>query len=175
MLRDSTAAPGKRLARSNTAAAATNAPDDKAAVTRVLRRTTASNATRSGTTGATRTAASRSQRVASKIPKAEEIDHAESVRESKRIKLEEAENIAPSHARDAVTEQPEEHAPATDVADPDAKDAGWEDLDAAEADDPLMVAEYVNEIFGYMKIIEVRITSRRRACSATVPNHLQAC
>jgi hypothetical protein len=36
-----------------------------------------------------------------------------------------------------------------------AKDEGWEDLDSEDADDPLMVAEYVNEIFDYMKEIEV--------------------
>jgi G2/mitotic-specific cyclin 1/2 len=36
-----------------------------------------------------------------------------------------------------------------------AKDEGWEDLDAEDADDPLMVAEYVNEIFVYMKQLEV--------------------
>lgn len=32
---------------------------------------------------------------------------------------------------------------------------GWEELDAEDADDPLMVAEYVDEIFDYMKEIEV--------------------
>lgn len=36
-----------------------------------------------------------------------------------------------------------------------AKDEGWEDLDAEDADDPLMVAEYVNEIFDYMREIEL--------------------
>lgn len=40
-------------------------------------------------------------------------------------------------------------------ADTIPKDAGWEDLDAEDADDPLMVAEYVNEIFSYMKEIEM--------------------
>ncbi|KAK9238675.1 cyclin-like protein [Lipomyces kononenkoae] len=32
----------------------------------------------------------------------------------------------------------------------------WDDLDADEMDDPTMVAEYVNEIFDYMKELEVR-------------------
>lgn len=41
-----------------------------------------------------------------------------------------------------------------------AKDEGWEDLDKEDADDPLMVSEYVNEIFDYMKTIEV--SSRQR-------------
>ncbi|PWN44949.1 hypothetical protein IE81DRAFT_320928 [Ceraceosorus guamensis] len=35
------------------------------------------------------------------------------------------------------------------------KDEGWEDLDAEDVDDPLMVAEYVNEIFVYMKQLEI--------------------
>lgn len=37
-----------------------------------------------------------------------------------------------------------------------AKDEGWEDLDAEDHDDPLMVTEYVEEIFQYMKKLEVR-------------------
>lgn len=47
-------------------------------------------------------------------------------------------------------------------AHPTAKDEGWEDLDIEDADDPLMVAEYVNEIFVYMKKLEVssRVTLR---------------
>ncbi|EPQ30992.1 uncharacterized protein PFL1_01181 [Pseudozyma flocculosa PF-1] len=36
-----------------------------------------------------------------------------------------------------------------------AKDEGWEDLDAEDMDDPLMVAEYVNDIFEYMKELEI--------------------
>ena len=39
-------------------------------------------------------------------------------------------------------------------ADPNGPD--WEDLDAEDADDPMMVSEYVNEIFDYLKVIEVR-------------------
>ncbi|KAI0042338.1 A/B/D/E cyclin [Auriscalpium vulgare] len=37
-------------------------------------------------------------------------------------------------------------------ADPDGD--GWVDLDAEDADDPLMVSEYVLEIFEYMKVVE---------------------
>jgi hypothetical protein len=33
----------------------------------------------------------------------------------------------------------------------------WDDLDAEDADDPTMVAEYVAEIFDYMKELEVRV------------------
>lgn len=38
-------------------------------------------------------------------------------------------------------------------ADPDGDD--WEDLDAEDASDPLMVSEYVVDIFNYMKAVEV--------------------
>ena len=42
-------------------------------------------------------------------------------------------------------------------AEPEADPEGdeWDDLDAEDADDPLMVSEYVVEIFKYMKEIEV--------------------
>lgn len=51
-------------------------------------------------------------------------------------------------------------APGVAVAEPAAaarpKDEGWEDLDKDDADDPLMVAEYVEEIFMYMRKIELQ-------------------
>lgn len=37
-----------------------------------------------------------------------------------------------------------------------AKDEGWEDLDAGDEDDPLMVSEYVNEVYDYLLQLEVR-------------------
>ncbi|PWN51068.1 A/B/D/E cyclin [Violaceomyces palustris] len=43
----------------------------------------------------------------------------------------------------------------TEVANRPAKDEGWIDLDAEDMDDPLMVAEYVNDIFDYMKELEI--------------------
>ncbi|EST07992.1 Cyclin, N-terminal [Kalmanozyma brasiliensis GHG001] len=43
----------------------------------------------------------------------------------------------------------------TEQAHKPAKDEGWEDLDAEDAEDPLMVAEYVNDIFEYMKELEI--------------------
>ena len=43
----------------------------------------------------------------------------------------------------------------TEQANKPAKDEGWEDLDAEDAEDPLMVAEYVNDIFEYMKELEI--------------------
>ena len=36
-----------------------------------------------------------------------------------------------------------------------AKDAGWVDLDVGDEDDPLMVTAYVNEVYEYLKEIEV--------------------
>lgn len=56
----------------------------------------------------------------------------------------------------AVQEEVKEEGP--------AKDEGWEDLDSEDADDPLMVAEYVNEIFDYMKELEV-CTSHDKHCN----------
>ncbi|WFD26113.1 G2/mitotic-specific cyclin [Malassezia nana] len=51
-------------------------------------------------------------------------------------------------------------APCVAVTEPAAvvrpKDEGWEDLDKDDADDPLMVAEYVEEIFMYMRKIELQ-------------------
>lgn len=41
----------------------------------------------------------------------------------------------------------------------------WEDLDAEDADDPLMVSEYVNEIFGYLHELELK--------TLPDPNYLQ--
>ena len=34
----------------------------------------------------------------------------------------------------------------------------WDDLDAQDADDPLMVSEYVSEIFDYMRSAEVSLS-----------------
>lgn len=42
-------------------------------------------------------------------------------------------------------------------ADPEGDE--WDDLDAEDADDPLMVSEYVAEIFQYMKVVEVCVSS----------------
>ena len=42
------------------------------------------------------------------------------------------------------------------VADPIGNH--WDDLDARDADDPLMVSEYVSEIFDYMRSAEVSLS-----------------
>lgn len=43
-------------------------------------------------------------------------------------------------------------------ADPEGDQ--WDDLDADDGDDPLMVSEYVLEIFDYLKEVEVSSPSR---------------
>ena len=43
----------------------------------------------------------------------------------------------------------------TEIESEVPKDAGWEDLDAGDEEDPLMVAEYVKEIHEYLKELEV--------------------
>ena len=55
---------------------------------------------------------------------------------------------------DDKMEAPQAKRPKTEATKP-AKDEGWEDLDAEDAEDPLMVAEYVNDIFEYMKELEI--------------------
>ena len=52
----------------------------------------------------------------------------------------------------------------TDGSDGDAKDAGWEDLDIGDEEDPLMVAEYVKEIHEYMKELEVSHAGGKSKC-----------
>jgi len=64
-------------------------------------------------------------------------------RQSKRIKTD-------NYVEEEVEEEVE-----FEVEEGPAKDEGWLDLDAEDIDDPLMVAEYVNDIFEYMKALEV--------------------
>ena len=40
----------------------------------------------------------------------------------------------------------------------DPKGDHWDDLDARDADDPLMVSKYISEIFGYMRSAEVSLS-----------------
>lgn len=71
---------------------------------------------------------------------------------------------------EAETELSEEAAAAEQIAaelqayadaEPEADPEGshWDDLDAEDADDPLMVSEYVVDIFKYMKSVEVCLSS----------------
>jgi len=60
------------------------------------------------------------------------------------------------HNSDAGAADLKAFANAEPEADPEGDE--WDDLDAEDADDPLMVSEYVVEIFKYMKELEVRYT-----------------
>lgn len=87
------------------------------------------------------------------------------------------------------TSEPDHALPSVDEldvdedADPDlavleaAKDEGWEDLDAGDEDDPLMVSEYVNEVYDYLRGLEVRPTCVHALLTAQVetmpdPNYM---
>jgi hypothetical protein len=65
--------------------------------------------------------------------------------------------VAGDHVRDIAERELQKHLQNIECeaeADPNGPD--WEDLDAEDADDPMMVSEYVNEIFDYLKLTEVR-------------------
>lgn len=69
--------------------------------------------------------------------------------EEARAQAEEAEHNARLAAEMAAFAEEEE-------ADPEG--SGWDDLDADDSDDPLMVSEYVQDIFQYLKEVEVFIS-----------------
>ena len=88
----------------------------------------------------------------------DEVDEEESRRVVKKRRTssdlpEEAEVVA--HVPGGPEEVPVAHSKrsTTPEADPDGDQ--WDDLDAEDADDPLMVSEYVDEIFTYLKEVEV--------------------
>ena len=63
----------------------------------------------------------------------------------------------PDHALPSVDELDVDEDADADLAVLEAaKDEGWEDLDAGDEDDPLMVSEYVNEVYDYLRGLEVR-------------------
>lgn len=60
--------------------------------------------------------------------------------------------------QDALTARIEDELAAfVEESEADPEGSNWEDLDAEDAEDPLMVSEYVVEVFEYYKQIEVRI------------------
>jgi hypothetical protein len=80
--------------------------------------------------------------------------------EEARLRAEEEEAAARIEAElAAYDEEPE--------ADPEGSQ--WDDLDADDNDDPLMVSEYVVEIFQYLKQIEVIISLASLACNQCSP------
>lgn len=57
-----------------------------------------------------------------------------------------------------LAEQQVEHAVELEPQEADPNGDQWVDLDAEDVDDPLMVSEYVIDIFNYLKEVEVRST-----------------
>ena len=93
----------------------------------------------------------------------DEVDEEESQRVVKKRRtssdLPEEARIAAHIPPEEVGEEPVAHSKrsTTPEADPDGDQ--WDDLDTEDADDPLMVSEYVGEIFAYLKEVEVSESS----------------
>jgi G2/mitotic-specific cyclin 1/2 len=72
---------------------------------------------------------------------------------------EEEENVAPMQLKAAEASDAETHGMKHERTKsqvmPQAKDEDWTDLDKEDVDDPLMVSEYVVEIFEYLKELEI--------------------
>lgn len=97
-----------------------------------------------------------STRVRRQVAKIEE-DEAELGRVHKKRRT--SSDIPEEAEVEAVQEQEQvESALKLDEADPDGDE--WDDLDADDIEDPLMVSEYVVEIFEYLKEVEVCRTAR---------------
>ncbi|TFK91636.1 hypothetical protein K466DRAFT_595922 [Polyporus arcularius HHB13444] len=80
-----------------------------------------------------------------------EVDEEEDSRVTKKRRT--SSDAPDVHEAEIEEEEEEEVIPAEEVeADPNGDN--WEDLDAEDADDPLMVSEYVVEIFDYLKQVE---------------------
>ncbi|KAJ3300401.1 hypothetical protein HK104_000915 [Borealophlyctis nickersoniae] len=100
-----------------------------------------------------------------KAAKGEALVPSKSRAESKTRSQESKPTNEKKHEQERAVKQPEAAAPAPDVTGPVAKKLkvqDWDDLDAEDMCDPCMVAEYAEEIFAYMKELEV----------ATMPNPL---
>lgn len=100
------------------------------------------------------------------IPKPD-VDEAESNRVFKKRRTS-------SDAPEEAVQAEEEHAVKPEEQEADPQGDEWDDLDAEDADDPLMVSEYVVEIFNYLKEVEVR---RYFQCYPSYPccNSLHLC
>jgi len=86
--------------------------------------------------------------------------------EAQQLAEEEAASTRLAAEIEAYAEEPEAH--------PD--DSKWEDLDAGDADDPLMVSDYVVEIFDYLQQVEVIISylPLKRQTQQSIPAHYHA-
>ncbi|KAN0065938.1 G2/mitotic-specific cyclin [Thecaphora frezii] len=128
------------------------APAEEARVTRPSRRTgIAATATSTATTNgrATATTSTAARRTTSSRATSATATAAATARPAP---SKDAVQQLDADSRDAVMEMRESKRIKTEKP---AKDEGWEDLDAEDMDDPLMVAEYVNDIFDYMKELEI--------------------
>ncbi|KAK4702359.1 G2/mitotic-specific cyclin 2, partial [Phenoliferia sp. Uapishka_3] len=80
-------------------------------------------------------------------------EKAEALRKA-REEFEDAERIVAQHkAKKAKTSDPDYLY--ADAEDGESKDAGWEDLDEGDEDDPLMVSTYVVEVYDYLRELEL--------------------
>lgn len=114
-----------------------------------------------GTTSATAASAGGNSVQARRIVK----EKAEALRKATE-EFEDAERAVLQHkAKKAKTSEPDYFY--ADADDADAKDAGWEDLDEGDEDDPLMVSTYVVEVYDYLRDLEVRIPAPRCAPGRT--------
>ena len=89
----------------------------------------------------------------------DEVDEEESRRVVKKRRtssdLPEEARVAEPVLPAEVEEDPVVHSKRSTTPEADSYGDQWDDLDAEDADDPLMVSEYVNEIFTYLKVVEV--------------------
>jgi len=107
----------------------------------------------------------RSLRVVSsrkQVKPVDEVDEEESQRVVKKRRTssdlpEEAQIVA--HIPPEEVEEPVTNPKRSTTPEADPEGDQWDDLDAEDADDPLMVSEYVNEIFAYLKEVEVSESS----------------
>ena len=86
----------------------------------------------------------------SKTAKAE-VDEEEANRVTKKRRT----SSEPPEAHEIEVEELEQETLPVEEAEADPDGDNWDDLDAEDADDPLMVSEYVVEIFEYLKEVEV--------------------
>jgi hypothetical protein len=84
-----------------------------------------------------------------------EIKKAAGVKRTSRQEIDSDEQDDASSEEEDV-EKPSKKRQRTEVVEEElAKDAGWQDLDAGDEEDPLMVTEYVLEVYEYLREVEV--------------------
>ncbi|KAL9936325.1 hypothetical protein V8E36_004393 [Tilletia maclaganii] len=148
--------------RSSTSVHSRNISSSSATTSVAARRLATSSRTAASTATSSRLASSSTNVVAGKVRShsrankddpLSEIQDAQ-VRERKRLKIE-GKSSAAAASSTAVSSK-SEAAPAKAQVQALPKDYGWENLDEEDANDPLMVAEYHDEIFEYLKELELK-------------------